>query len=123
MGAECPLPDAEFVPQVNDLHTLRGELEERIKRLKAECPTEREAERIELEGKFFGSKIRWEDLLSNISRRALRCYVRFLATQNTERPNGIRSPFLRRVFSTESIQVRVLLMGFGRGLRSDCKLS
>jgi len=48
---------------------LREELEERIKRLKAECPTDWEAERIELEGKFSGIKTGWEDVLSNISPR------------------------------------------------------
>ena len=69
MGAEFPLPDGELVPQVNEIHMLRGELEERIKSLKAECPTDWEAERIELEGKFSGIKTRWEDVLSNISPR------------------------------------------------------
>jgi hypothetical protein len=68
-GAECPLPDAEPVPQLNELHMLREDLEERIKRLKAECPTDWEAERTELEGKFSGIKTRWEDVLSNISPR------------------------------------------------------
>ena len=53
----------------------------------------------------------------------LECYLRFLATQKTERPNGMRSPVLMREFSTESIQVRVLLIGLGRGLRSERKLS
>jgi predicted nuclease with TOPRIM domain len=60
---------AKLVPQVNDLHMLKEELEERIKRLKAECPIDGEAERIELEGKFSGIKTRWEDVLSNISPR------------------------------------------------------
>jgi hypothetical protein len=53
-GAECPLPDAEFVPQVNELHMLREELEERIKPLVGECRTDWEAERSESEGKFSG---------------------------------------------------------------------
>jgi hypothetical protein len=39
MGAECPLPDSELVPQVNESHRLREEFDERIKLLKAECPT------------------------------------------------------------------------------------
>jgi hypothetical protein len=69
MGVECPVPDGELVPQVNELHRLREELEARIKSLKAECPTDWEAERIELEGKFFGNKTGWEDVLSNISPR------------------------------------------------------
>jgi len=69
MGAEFPLPDGELVPQVNDLRMLKEELEERIKRLKTECPTDWEAERIELEGKFSGFKTSWEDVLSNISPR------------------------------------------------------
>lgn len=69
MGAECPLPDGELVPQVNESHRLRGELEERIKRVKAECRTDWEAERIELEGKFSGIKTRWEDVLANIPPR------------------------------------------------------
>ena len=69
MGAECPLPDSELVPQVNELHRLREELEESFERLKDECRTDWEAERIELEGKFSGIKTRWEDVLSNISPR------------------------------------------------------
>ena len=70
MGAECPLPDAELVPQVNELHRLREELEETnrsVSKLSAE--PDWEAERIELEGKFSGIKTRWEDVLSNISPR------------------------------------------------------
>jgi len=69
MGAEFPLPDSELVPQVNESHRLREELEERIKRLKAECLTDWEAEKIELEGKFSGINARWEYVLSNISPR------------------------------------------------------
>jgi hypothetical protein len=69
MGAGCPLPDSELVPQVNELHRLREEFEERIKRLKVECRSDWEAERVELEGKFSGIKTRWEDVLSNISLR------------------------------------------------------
>jgi hypothetical protein len=68
-GAECLLPDEKLVPQVNELHMLRDELEERIKHIKVECPTDWEVERIELEGKFSGIKTRWEDVLSNISPR------------------------------------------------------
>ncbi len=60
---------AKLVPQVNELHMLKEELEERIKRLKTECPTDWEAERFELEGKFSGIKTGWEDVLSNISPR------------------------------------------------------
>jgi predicted nuclease with TOPRIM domain len=58
---------AKLVPQVNDLHMLKEELEERIKRLKTECPTNWEAEKIELEGKFSGFKTRWEDVWQNVS--------------------------------------------------------
>lgn len=69
MGAECPLPDSGLVPQVNESQRLREELEERIKRLKAECLTDWEAEKIELEGKFSGINARREYVLSNISPR------------------------------------------------------
>jgi hypothetical protein len=69
MGAECPLPDSELAPQVNESHRLREELEERIKRLKAECRTDWDTERIELGGKFSGINARWEYVLSNISPR------------------------------------------------------
>jgi predicted nuclease with TOPRIM domain len=58
---------AKLVPQVNDLHMLKEELEERIRRLKTECPTNWEAEKIELEGKFSGFKTRWEDVWQNVS--------------------------------------------------------
>jgi len=69
MGAEFPLPDSELVPEVDESHRLREELEERIKRLKAECLTDWEAEKIELEGKFSGINARLEYVLSHISPR------------------------------------------------------
>ena len=69
MGAECPLPDGELVAHVNELHRLREELEGRMKSLKAECRTDWEAERSELEGKFSGIQTRSEDVLSNFPPR------------------------------------------------------
>ncbi len=69
MGAAFPLPDGELVPQVNELQRLRQERDGRIRPLKAECPTDWEVERLELEGKFSEIKTGWEDVLSNISPR------------------------------------------------------
>ncbi len=58
---------ANLVPHVNQLHILKEELEDRIRSLKTECPTNWEAERIELEGKFSGFKTKWEDVWQNVS--------------------------------------------------------
>jgi len=58
---------AKLVPHVNQLHIVKEELDDRIRRLKTECPTNWEADRIELEGNFTGFKTKWEDVWQNVS--------------------------------------------------------
>ena len=57
----------KVVPQVNELHALIEELDDRIERLKRECPTEWEPDRIELESKVQHIKTTWEDVWQNVS--------------------------------------------------------
>ena len=68
--AGAPLPRLyHFLEREIVSHILREELEESFERLKAGCPPDWEAEKIELEGKFSGINARWEYVLSNISPR------------------------------------------------------
>lgn len=57
----------KVVPQVVELHMFIEELDDRINRLKKECPIEWKPEKIELEGKFSGLKTKWENVWQNIS--------------------------------------------------------
>lgn len=58
---------SKVVPQVNELHMILEELDERIGRLRMECPTEWAPEREEMEGKFSHLKKTWEGVWENIS--------------------------------------------------------
>jgi hypothetical protein len=50
---KLPSGDKEkVVPQVNELHALIEELDDRVERLKRECPTEWEPDKIELESRI-----------------------------------------------------------------------
>ncbi len=53
--------------QVNDLHIFIEELENRIDRLRRECPTDWKADQIEMESKFGHLKGKMNDIYSNIS--------------------------------------------------------
>ena len=64
--ASCGDKD-KLVTQVNDLHILREELEDRIRRLRTECSTNWEAARMELEGRFSGFRARTEEVWHNVS--------------------------------------------------------
>ncbi len=58
---------SKFADQVNDLHIYIEELENRIGRLRTECPTDWKADAIEMETKFGHLKGRFNDLYANFS--------------------------------------------------------
>jgi predicted nuclease with TOPRIM domain len=58
---------AKVVPEVNELHMIIEELDDRIERLKKECPVEWEPERIELERKTSQLKTTWGNVANKIS--------------------------------------------------------
>ncbi len=53
--------------QVNDLHIFIEELENRIDRLRRECPTDWKSDQIELETKFGHLKGKMNDIYANFS--------------------------------------------------------
>jgi hypothetical protein len=55
------------VPMVNELHMILEELDDRVERLKRECPTQWEPGKINLEGTFKPAKIEWEEVWKNVS--------------------------------------------------------
>lgn len=57
----------KVVPQVNELHMIIEELEDRIGKLRTQCPTAFEEEREELENKFFHLKKEWEGAYEKMS--------------------------------------------------------
>lgn len=57
----------KIIGQVNDLHMLVGELEDRIERLKNQCPTDWSPEKIELESKLTDIGNICEDCWKDIS--------------------------------------------------------
>jgi len=57
----------QVLPQVNDLHTLIEELDDRIGRLKNQCPTDWSPDKIELESKITKISNVCEDCWKNIS--------------------------------------------------------
>ena len=65
---KLPSGDKEKVlPQVNDLHILLEELDDRIGRLKNQCPTDWSPDKIELESKLAKISNVCEDCWKNIS--------------------------------------------------------
>jgi predicted nuclease with TOPRIM domain len=60
---------AKLVPQLNDLHMIKEELEERIERLETACLTTRKIAVVPLAGKIFRLSRRRENVLQNISPR------------------------------------------------------
>jgi hypothetical protein len=58
---------AKFGDQVNDLHILVEELENRMSRLRSECPTDWKADQAEMETKFGHLKGRMNDIYANFS--------------------------------------------------------
>jgi hypothetical protein len=57
----------KVVPQVNDLHMIIEELDDRIGKLRTECPTEWAPAKEEMEKKFFHLKKNWEGVWENVS--------------------------------------------------------
>ena len=57
----------KVVPQVVELHMIIEELDDRIDRLKRECPTEWQPAKIELESKVSKLQTKWEKVWQNIS--------------------------------------------------------
>ncbi|MGO9567353.1 MAG: hypothetical protein ACLP5H_07435 [Desulfomonilaceae bacterium] len=57
----------KVVPEINDLHMIMEELDERINKLRAECPTAWEPQRAEVEGKMAHLKHTWEGVWENVS--------------------------------------------------------
>ena len=53
--------------QINDLHMLVGEIEDRIERLKNQCPTDWSPEKIELDSKITSISNICENCFDNIS--------------------------------------------------------
>ena len=63
-----PPEDKEKVlPEVSELHRTLKELEDRIEKLRSECPEEWESEKHELEDKLTSLRSIWEQTESNIS--------------------------------------------------------
>jgi hypothetical protein len=58
---------AKLSDQVNDLHIYIEELENRIARLRKECPTDWKADHIEMETKFGHLKGAFNDINANFS--------------------------------------------------------
>jgi len=58
---------SRVVAQVNELHMIMEELDDRIHRLNTRCPTEYEPDKIELEGKFSGMIPNSRDLWQSVS--------------------------------------------------------
>lgn len=59
---------AKIIDQVTDLHILIEELEDRIERLRRECPIEWSPDQMEIEQKLHDVKIYWEKVWSGMSK-------------------------------------------------------
>ncbi len=57
----------KLADQVNDLHIVIEELENRMARLRNECPTDWKADEIEMDSKFDHLKGRLNDVYANLS--------------------------------------------------------
>lgn len=60
----------KVVPEVNELHMIIEELDDRIERLKKECPVEWEPDKIELERKTTQLKTIWGNVVEKIPIQA-----------------------------------------------------
>jgi len=54
-------------PQINDLHIFIEELEDRINRLRTECPTDWKPDQIEIESKINKMQTTLNDVWENVS--------------------------------------------------------
>ncbi len=57
----------KVVPQVNELHMIIEELDDRIYKLRTDCPTAFAPEKAELEDKFVHMKKSWEHVWESVS--------------------------------------------------------
>ena len=57
----------KVVPEVNEMHMLIEELDDRVDRLKRECPVQWEPDRIELEGRTTQLKTIWGNVMQKVS--------------------------------------------------------
>jgi predicted nuclease with TOPRIM domain len=57
----------KVVPMVNELHMILEELDDRVDRLRRECPTQWGPDKIDIEGKFQVMKTKWEEVWKNVS--------------------------------------------------------
>lgn len=58
----------KVIDQVRDLHMLIEELEDRIERLRKECPIEWSPDQIEIENKLSSVKTKWAQLWSDMPK-------------------------------------------------------
>ena len=58
---------ARILSQINDLHIILEELHDRIHRLEAQCRTQWEPDKFQLEGKFKAFYPKWEEVWPNVS--------------------------------------------------------
>ena len=65
---KMPSGDKEkVVPQVNEMHALMDEIQDRIERLKRECPAEWSPDKIELDSKISRINNIYEEVWPNVS--------------------------------------------------------
>jgi predicted nuclease with TOPRIM domain len=57
----------KVVPMVNELHMILEELDDRVARLRKECPAQWEPDKIDIENKVQTMKIKWEDVWKSVS--------------------------------------------------------
>jgi len=57
----------KVVPQVNELHMILDDLEDRIHTLRTECPVHWEPDKIALESKLTHAKKKWEEVWQTVS--------------------------------------------------------
>jgi len=56
----------KVVPEVNELHMIIEELDDRVERLKKECPTEWEPDKIEIEGRTTRLQTIWNGVSQKV---------------------------------------------------------
>ena len=65
---ETPSGEKEnVVPEINELHMIIEELDDRVNKLRTECPTEWQLQRSQVEGRMAHLKHTWEGVWENVS--------------------------------------------------------
>ena len=57
----------KVVPQVNELHMMLEDLEDRVHQLRSQCPVQWEPDKISLESKLTHVKKKWAEVWQNVS--------------------------------------------------------